>query len=372
MKIKYDSELVNKLNFEDVLLDSLPNPVYYKDTKGRFIQCNTSFSKLVKTAKEDIIGKLAYEFFPKSAADRHKPIDKKIMKTLGTHLDEITFRMPNGSIKYFTLNKAVYLNQDGTVGGIVCVMNDITERIKQKDFMIQQSKFAEMGEMIASIAHQWNEPLVELSALVQKIELFYVMDKMDKSKMSEFVHDSMVQIKYMSETLSDFRNFLKPSTVKKNFSIKKAFDEIFDIVGKQIFYFNIDVNLKYENKDILIYGYENELKQVLLNIINNAKNKIVKINEQKDFKGLLSINVYSNNEFNIIDVIDNAGAIESEIMEQLFEPFFTTKKEGTGFGLYMAKVIVEDKMSGKIHVRNDGNNVIFSIKIPIKKQLKKK
>ena len=339
MNTKYDSELVNKLNFEDVLLDSLPNPVYYKDTKGRFIQCNTCFSKLVNTPKKDIIGKLAYEFFPKSAADRHKPIDKKIMKTLGTHLDEITFLMPNGSIKYFTLNKAVYLNPDGTVGGIVCVMNDITERIKQKDFMIQQSKFAEMGEMIASIAHQWNEPLVELSALVQKIELFYVMDKMDKSKMSEFVHDSMVQIKYMSETLSDFRNFLKPSTVKKSFSIKKAFDEIFDIVGKQ----------------------------VLLNIINNAKNKIVKINEQKEFKGALSINVYSDVEFNIIDIIDNAGAIEDDIMEQLFEPFFTTKEEGTGFGLYMAKVIVEDKMSGKIQVQNDEDNVIFSIKIPIKK-----
>ena len=367
MKTKYDSELVNKLNFEDVLLDSLPNPVYYKDTKGRFIQCNTCFSKLVNTPKKDIIGKLAYEFFPKSAADRHKPIDKKIMKTLGTYLDEITFLMPNGSIKYFTLNKAVYLNPDGTVGGIVCVMNDITERKKEKDFLIQQSKLAEMGEMIASIAHQWNEPLVELSALVQKIELFYNMDKIDKSKMSEFVYDSMVQIKYMSETLNDFRNFLKPSTVKKSFNIKKAFDEIFDIVGKQIFYFNIKVNIEYENEEVLIYGYENELKQVLLNIINNAKNKIVKINEQKDFKGRLDIKVYSDDEFNIIDIIDNAGAIEDDIMEQLFEPFFTTKEEGTGFGLYMAKVIVEDKMSGKMQVRNDEDNVIFSIKIPIKK-----
>ncbi|MGK0256295.1 MAG: PAS domain S-box-containing protein [Arcobacteraceae bacterium] len=369
MQRKHDSDLVNKLNFEDVLLDSLPNPVYYKDTQGRFIQCNTCFSTLVNTPKKDIIGKLAYEFFPKNVADRHKAIDKNIMKTLDTYLDEISFLMPDDSIKYFTLNKTVYLNEDATVGGIVCVMNDITERIKQKEFLIQQSKFAEMGEMIASIAHQWNEPLVELSAQIQMMELFYSMNKMDKDKMNNFVNDSMVQIKYMSSTLSDFRNFLKPSTVKKYFGIKKAIKEIFEIVGKQIFYFNIKVDFDYgkDENEIYIYGFENELKQVLLNIINNAKNKIVQMEEDKLFKALITIKIYTTNEFNVIEVIDNAGAIQEDIMQKIFEPFFTTQTDGTGFGLYMAKVIVEDKMDGKIEVKNDKSNVCFSIKIPVRK-----
>ncbi len=227
-----------------------------------------------------------------------------------------------------------------------------------------------MGEMIASIAHQWNEPLVELSAQIQKMQIIHAMNKIDKNKMSDFVNDSMVQIQYMSETLSDFRNFLKPSTVKDKFGIKQALREIFDIVGKQIFYFNINVNFDYkdDSDEIFIYGYKNELKQVLLNIINNAKNKLVKLNEEKDFKGIITIKVHTCKDFNIIEICDNGGSIADEIMNQLFEPFFTTKVNGTGFGLYMAKIIVEDKMSGKIEVRNNHENVIFTIKIPLVKK----
>ena len=96
-------------------------------------------------------------------------------------------------------------------------MDDITERIQQKQFLIQQSKLAEMGDMIAAIAHQWNEPLVELSALVQDIQTSYLLKELKDKDVKEFVNDSMVQIKYMSKTLTDFRNFLKPSTKKKLF-----------------------------------------------------------------------------------------------------------------------------------------------------------
>lgn len=367
MNIQHDNELINKLNFQDVLLDSLPNPVYYKDTEGRFIRCNSSFSKLVNTPKKDIIGKLAYEFFPKSAADRHRPIDLKIMQTLENYADEIVFPLKNGEVKYFILNKAVYLNQDGSVGGIVCVMNDITHSIKEKEFLIQQSKLAEMGEMVASIAHQWNEPLVEISAQVQKAELNFLLNKMNEKLMSTFVKDTMIQIKYMSETLSDFRNFLKPSTVKKEFLIKKSIDEIFEIIGKQLFYFNIKLSFLYEDENTKIYGYENELKQVLLNIINNAKHKIIKKSESSDFKGTISIIIKSDEKFNTINIRDNAGAIDEDIIDQIFEPFFTTKVDGTGFGLYMSKIIVQDNMSGIIEVKNYLDNVEFSIKIPNKK-----
>lgn len=365
MSKKYYNKLNKRLNFEDVLLDALPNPIYYKDIKGDFIRCNTRFADLASTSKKKVIGKSAYEFFPKSAADRHKLIDIQIMKTLAPYEDEVHFIKKDGEVRYYNLSKAVCLDYKGMVAGIVCIMTDITERIKEKELLIQQSKFAEMGEMIAAIAHQWNEPLVELSAQIQKMQLFYSSNVIDKDKVSNFVIDSMVQIQYMSETLSDFRNFLKPSVLKEEFGIKKAIKEIFEIVGKQIFYFNIKVYFKYEtNDEIFLYGYKNELKQVLLNVINNAKNKIVKINENSSFSGVIIIKVIENKKYNIIEIIDNAGAIEGHIMDRLFDPFFTTKENGTGFGLYMAKIIVEDKMSGKIEVKNAGENVIFSIKIP--------
>lgn len=370
MDKKYYYDLEKKLNFEDVLLDALPNPIYYKDVKGDFIRCNREFAELTNTCKKEIIGKSAYEFFPKSAADRNKIIDKNIMKTLKPYEDEVHFIKKDGEVRYYKLSKAVCQNSDWVVEGIVCIMTDITDRIKEKELLIQQSKFAEMGEMIAAIAHQWNEPLVELSAQIQKMQLFYSSNVIDKMKVNNFVIDSMVQIQYMSETLSDFRNFLKPSIQKEEFGIKKAIKEIFEIVGKQIFYFNIKVNFEYKIDDeIMIYGYKNELKQVLLNVINNAKNKIVKLDKEISFNGVITIKVDECSNYNIIQIIDNAGAIEGKIMDRLFDPFFTTKENGTGFGLYMAKIIVEDKMFGKIEVVNDEENVIFSIKIPKIKKL---
>ncbi len=120
-------------------------------------------------------------------------------------------------MKHIILNKAAYKNIDGTIGGIVCIMDDMTERTQQRQFLIQQSKLAEMGDMIAAIAHQWNEPLVELSALVQDIETSYLLNELKDNDVKNFVNDSMIQIKYMSKTLSDFRNFLKPSTKKVPF-----------------------------------------------------------------------------------------------------------------------------------------------------------
>ena len=362
---KYEDE--QKLNFENILLDTLPNPIYYKDTKGHFVRCNSCFEELADTTKDNIIGKEVYDFFPRSVVERHKVIDEEIIKNFKPKEDSIHFVKKSGEIRYYTLSKTVCLNSEGKADGIICIMTDMTQRVKEKELLIQQSKFAEMGEMIASIAHQWNEPLVELSAQVQQIELFHSLNSINKDKIYHFVTDSMTQIKYMSETLSDFRNFLKPSVNKKNFGIKQAIKEIFEIVGKQIFYFNIKVNLNYnKDKEIYIYGYKNELKQVLLNIINNAKNKIVRVDEESGLKGIITINIRESKKFNVIEVMDNAGAIEEDLMDQLFDPFFTTKEDGTGFGLYMAKTIIEDKMSGKIKVKNDNNNVIFNIKIPKK------
>ena len=273
-------------------------------------------------------------------------------------------------MKYFIISKSVYLNIDGSVGGIVCIMDDISERIKQKQFIIQQSKLAEMGDMVAAIAHQWNEPLVELSAQIQDVQTSAMINELEKVNIEEFVQESMVQIKYMSKTLSDFRNFLKPSTKKVLFSIRNSFNEIFEIIEKQIFYSNIKLSLNYEDtkSNFLIFGYENEFKQVLLNIINNAKNKIIenRANMKKD--GTIVINISQHPQYNKIEIIDNAGKIEEGIINSIFDPYFTTKKDGTGIGLYMAKVIVEDKMQGKIYVENENDNVIFTIEKPHKER----
>lgn len=360
-----EKDLSNRIKFDKVLLDTLPNPIYYKNTDGKFLGCNLSFAKLFNHKKEEVIGKTAYDFYPYEVAKRNIEIDEQLLKTQGTNTSEMTLHFDD-KMRYFILNKAVYENIDETIGGIVCIMDDITQRVQEKQFLIQQSKLAEMGDMVAAIAHQWNEPLVELSAQVQDIALSYQLNELKNIQMEDFVKDSMVQIQYMSKTLSDFRNFLKPSTKRALFSIEKCLNEIFEIVGKQIFYSNIDVQVNYVNKneDLLIYGYENEFKQVLLNIINNAKNKILETPLEHGEKKNIGIKIYNTNKYNVIEISDDAGAIPADIIGNIFDPYFTTKKQGTGFGLYMAKVIIEDKMQGKIRVRNDKESVIFIIKMP--------
>ena len=369
-KEKLELELSNRLEFDKVLLDTIPNPIYYKNIEGKFLGCNTSFASLVNSTRDDIIGKTAFDFFSYKVASKNTIIDKELLETFGTSSSEFTFYTSSNEMKHIILNKAVYKNIDGTVGGIVCIMDDITERIQQKQFLIQQSKLAEMGDMVAAIAHQWNEPLVELSALVQDIQTSYLLNELKDANVKDFVNDSMIQIKYMSKTLSDFRNFLKPSTKKNLFSISKALNEIQEIIGKQIFYSNINMHFNYINKneELLIYGYENEFKQVLLNIINNAKNKIADQNLPINEKKRIDINIERCTNYNTIEIIDDAGAVEERIINSIFEPYFTTKKDGMGLGLYMAKIIIEEKMNGMITVRNDVNNVVFTIKLPHKKE----
>ena len=366
---KLELELSNRIEFDKVLLDTIPNAIYYKNIDGKFLGCNTAFGTLVNSTREEIIGKTAFDFFPEKIAMINTQIDKELLKTFTTNSSEFNFYTPSNEMKHIVLNKAVYKNIDGTIGGIVCIMDDMTERIQQKQFLIQQSKLAEMGDMIAAIAHQWNEPLVELSALVQDIQTSYLLNELKDNDVQSFVNDSMVQIKYMSKTLSDFRNFLKPSTKKVLFSISKALNEINEIIGKQVFYSNINMSFNYknENEELLIYGYENEFKQVLLNIINNAKNKIIEKNLPINKKGSIDINIKRCEESNMIEIIDDAGAIDEKIINSIFEPYFTTKEDGMGLGLYMAKIIIEDKMKGTINVRNYKNCVIFTINLPFKR-----
>ena len=200
---KVELALSNRLEFDKVLLDTIPNPIYYKNVEGKFLGCNLGFANLVNKRRDENIKKTAFDFFPYDIALKNTNIDKELLQTFSTSTSEFTFYTPSNHMKHIILNKAVYKNIDGNVGGIVCMMDDITERVQQKQFLIQQSKLAEMGDMVAAIAHQWNEPLVELSALVKDIQTSYLLNELKDMDVKDFVNDSMIQIKYMSRTLSD-------------------------------------------------------------------------------------------------------------------------------------------------------------------------
>ncbi len=364
VRVRKHSEMAlkNQLEFIRVLLDTIPNPIYYSNVSGAYVGTNKAFANLYDLSKEEIIGKTAFDFFPKEWAQERREQDLALLKTKGTFTFELMLHFPQKRPRLFNFNKAVYTNVDGNVGGIVCVMDDTTERLQRRQFLIQQSKLTEMGEMIAGVAHQWNEPLVELSAIMQDMEFCFNTGEMDSQKMKEFVKDSIIQIQYMSQTLKDFRNFLKPSTKKSLFCAKKALEDVLEIIGRQIFYAHINLTTHYSKEEGVfpIYGYENEFKQVLLNIINNAKNKIIKTSRGEK----IDIFVEEGETQTKIVISDDGGKIPEKIIGFIFDPYFTTSKDGTGLGLYMAKIIIEDKMGGSIGVHNDDKHVVFTILVP--------
>ena len=362
---KSEKELKNQLKFNRLLLDTVPNPIFYKDLNGIFLGVNQAFANMLNKKKEEIIGKDSFEFFSKDFAAEQREKDLELIQRGGVSIYDVTIHL--ASLKrprVYTLTKAIYEDYDGNASGIVCIMDDITERLQQKQLVIQKSKQIEMGEMIGAIAHQWNEPLVELSAVIQDLEFTFKNGELTKENMKDFVKEIMNQIMYMSKTVKDFRNFLKPSLKKERFLVKDAIDGVLNIIERQIFYSNIDLGIEYSDSENLIYlyGYKNEFMQVLLNIINNAKSKII----SSQNGGKIIIKIWEENDETTLKIADDGDKIDEKIIGRIFDPYFTTKKDGTGLGLYMAKMIIEDKMDGKIVAKNENDWVVFEIVLPNK------
>jgi len=377
-KRKAKDELQIQLNFVETLLNTLKNPIFYKDREGKYLGCNDAFCKFIGKEKNEIIGKTMYDFFKdqKEFCDIHEVIEKKLFKREKVDEYVMDYHM-NDTVKNIVISKEMYLGNDNKVAGIVTILHDVTELVKiqnekkqHESFLIQQSKLAEIGEMINAIAHQWNEPLVEMSAIVQDLELQYKVYDLTDHDMQVFVKDAMIQIQYMSKTLKDFRDFLKPSAQKSNFYIRDAFIEVLNIVERQIKYSYIKLNITYTTNNLIVYGYKNEFMQVLITILNNAKDAILKVKEDnRAYDGEINVTVSSKKDVVEILIIDNGCGIDDKDREYLFDPYYSTKEKGNGLGLYMSRTLIEDKMNGKIYFKNTQDITTLVIELPKKAEL---
>lgn len=235
------------------------------------------------------------------------------------------------------------------------------QKNKHQQFIIQQSKLAEIGEIFSSIAHQWKNPLVEIATITQ--EHFYNYEDAEDEQSKQYVHDIMVQVRYMTDTINDFQKFIMPSTQKTLFDVSDAIDTMLKIINHNIKYNYIDVTIDVSHAtNLMVIGYKNEFMQTLLNIVNNAKDQIKESRDAKQIKrGLIHILIYNHAKNVIIEIHDNAGGIPIERLPSLFDAYFTTKENGHGIGLYMSKLIIEDKMGGKIQASNVDDGACFTI-----------
>jgi signal transduction histidine kinase/ABC-type uncharacterized transport system substrate-binding protein len=371
-----EKELRQRIDFDAVLLNAIDSPIFWQDEKGFIVDSNSQFCSLLKLKCDQIYG--CDEIYGKKLEDfSSNPNVLLIIDVLEKYKQnkkenyEFKFYDLRGEKKFYLLKQEKFEDKKSKTEGTVTIFTDVTkereiamEKQRSRQFVIQQSKLAEIGEVFSSIAHQWKSPLIEITAIAQ--ELFYTRkcDGCNKNEKEDesFVKDIMNQVTYMTNTINDFQKFIMPSNKKKEFNIYDAVKSVLEIINHNIKYNNIKIKIDVkEGTDLIVNGYKNEIMQSFLNIVNNAKDALLEKNDYKNRN--IEIKLFNENKYLVITINDNAGGIDEKSISDIFNPYFTTKENGHGIGLYMSKVIIEDKMGGSISVRNVENGAMFTIRL---------
>jgi C4-dicarboxylate-specific signal transduction histidine kinase len=237
------------------------------------------------------------------------------------------------------------------------------EKSRQKDYiMIQQSRLAAMGEMMRYIIHQWGQPIWALQLLFHNLEDSIESSGTNQENTDDLIANGFALVKKMSTTMDDFKTFFQTNKEKVNFSINKNIKDILSLIGASFKYSNIPITLN-EKEELMVWGFPNEYSQVILNILKNAKDAII----EKRINGEVQINILCESDSAIVRIKNNGGGIPEDILDKIFDSYFSTKTEekGSGIGLYMSKVIIEDHMNGRINVKNTEEGVEFEINLPL-------
>ncbi|MEO5358398.1 MAG: PAS domain-containing protein [Nitrospirae bacterium YQR-1] len=398
--------------------NAIPDLLMILDKNHRVLKINEAMAKKVNATPESLIGKLCYEEFHDSKTPGNCP-HKQTMEDALQHSIETYEGNTN---EYYFVTTTPLFNRDGSIFGSIHIARDITylkniqnalkeseDQLKTKNYILdrlnknleelvknkvdeirekekllmQQSKMAAMGDMIAAIAHQWKQPLNVVSIYIQDIKDAFRYNELDAGYIDNFVKKSLQQVNFMSKTIDDFKNFFKPSKEKETFDLIGISADVFSIMSSQFNSNMIDYRITCHTHDktftdfsrvipceaTVVSTYKSHLSHVILNIINNAKDAIIERRNQgvisKDDRGLISIDIYKDNDILRMEISDNGGGIPQEIMDKIFDQYFTTKDsgKGTGIGLYMSKMIIEDSIGGKIYAKNIDGGAVFTIEL---------
>ncbi len=259
--------------------------------------------------------------------------------------------------------------------GFVVTFKDMTENLRyekmleeknkaQKELLIEQSKLASMGEMLATIAHQWRQPINAINIIIQNLDDLAEYGEATPESITKATKDILNQTSFMNQTIEDFRNFLRPDKIMHPFSAIDAITGIIAILNSTLKKVGVDITFIYDRgSDYTLLGVQNEFAQVMLNIIKNAQDVLV---EKSVERGSIEIKTLAKDDAIIVSVQDNGGGIPQEYLpDKIFENSFTTKgKSGTGIGLYISKIIVEHNLKGRIEVRNHEGGALFTLTLP--------
>jgi len=286
--------------------------------------------------------------------------------------------MDDGSIKYVSESCETVFDKSGKPIISYGIVQDITEavlakqKLEQKDaYLLERARLIQMGEMLSMIAHQWRQPLAAISSaqinmkVAIELEKYDLSDQQEQKKFLNYFEEKLNKIgdytQNLSQIIRDFSDFYKPNKKSEvlifDDVIKKAYGLIEEIIKSNPIEVNINLDCNYEIK-----VHENELVQVFLNLINNAREQLLQNNIQH---ASINIKSYMENDNVYLQVSDNAGGIDKEIINKIFDLYFSTKleKNGTGLGLYLSKIIIKNYYGGEIYAQNSDNGAIFTVKL---------
>lgn len=239
------------------------------------------------------------------------------------------------------------------------VQEEVSKNEQKQKILFAQSRFASLGQMIANIAHQWRQPLTELN-----LSLFSLKHALqhDTSKIDEYYKDAKSTIQSMSQTIEDFQNFFNPHKNRESFDPAGSFHDALSLIKKDLRKAKITLHTSL-GKNIRIMGVSNELTQVFINLLQNAKEALLETEEEGRE---ISVEIFQDDTGVCLCIQDNAKGIKEENLEKIFEPYFSTKhaSQGTGLGLFMSKMIIQQSLGGSITASNRDDGALFSIKIP--------
>jgi two-component system sensor histidine kinase EvgS len=298
----------------------------------------------------------------KLVSDESYNIVKEHMQTGDDKPYNINAKKLNGEIfPVIVRGKTIKLkSQDVRVITVV----DITELREKDNLLIQKEKLASLGEMIGNIAHQWRQPLNVISTSISSMKLKYMFgETINEKDMEEYSKTILDSCFYLSDTIDTFRDFIKDDKEKKMARIDKVFDDTISIVDATLHHHGISISKNIQD-NIELYFYVGEFEQVIINILNNAKDILIQNNIEEP---QIYIDVKKSKNKLIVTIEDNGGGVPKDIISHIFEPYFTTKhkSKGTGLGLHMSYRIVTQSLNGNIYVKNTDQGAKFFIEIPI-------
>jgi len=384
---------LNRLNYlEDFVKILDQNIIYCRITEdGIIIEASDMFCKITKYSKKELQGEY-YNTLKTSPCDtwdkeiEYKTKDNKLIwlevikipqydehknflcyllthqdissnkqvKSLNESLELSILQTANESMKVHHLNITLEKR----------VHKAIEENKKQEEQLLEKSKLAIMGEMIAMIAHQWKQPINVLSLNMASLEVMQMTQEYDFDELKHIIDNSNTTIEYMTKTISDFSEFLKPDNEYCLVNANMIFFQLESLIKNDIKRNNIDFSIIYDLKmDDKIKISLSKFTQVMINLV---KNSIDEFKRNTILNPCITIDITKKSNDFLIKVKDNAGGIPKSVLKTIFEPYSSTKgKNGTGLGMYMSKLIVEGHLNGKIKVESKNNHAMICIYIPI-------